>query len=137
MEPTPSEPENPLRPGQAAAPEEPVGPAPDKAGIPAAEAEQPVVPARPKTEEAPAGEAQQPTEIPAPATDAPTVPAATPSPTPRPETTARPANHNSNSGRKTPKRERFSKKYPYRRVRMHPQEGIWAEAAGELVWPLP
>ena len=31
----------------------------------------------------------------------------------------------------------FSKKYPFRRVRMNPVPGIQAEAAGVLVWPRP
>ena len=31
----------------------------------------------------------------------------------------------------------FSRQYPYRRVRMQPEEGIYAEAAGILIWPVP
>lgn len=31
----------------------------------------------------------------------------------------------------------FSELYPYRRVRMHPEPGIYAPAAGILIWPLP
>ncbi|MBP5726863.1 MAG: hypothetical protein J6Y48_07280, partial [Clostridia bacterium] len=33
--------------------------------------------------------------------------------------------------------EPFSERYPYRRVRMNPQENIWAPAAGTLIWPMP
>ena len=36
-----------------------------------------------------------------------------------------------------PVRQRFSTRYPWRRVRMTPQEGIKAPAAGILVWPAP
>jgi hypothetical protein len=36
---------------------------------------------------------------------------------------------------KQPERERFSKEYPFRRVRMNPEPGIRAPAAGELIWP--
>ena len=33
--------------------------------------------------------------------------------------------------------EPFSTRYPYRRVRMNPEEGIRAPAAGTLIWPMP
>lgn len=39
------------------------------------------------------------------------------------------------SGGNTAGRERFSTLYPYRRVKMHPEPGIRAEAAGILLWP--
>ena len=32
---------------------------------------------------------------------------------------------------------RFSYRFPYRRVRLRPAEGIRAEAAGDLIWPVP
>ena len=34
-------------------------------------------------------------------------------------------------------RDIVSENYPYRRVLMHPEPGIRAEAAGTLLWPLP
>ena len=34
-------------------------------------------------------------------------------------------------------RKRFSKDFPYRRVKMNPEPGIRAEAAGILIWPVP
>ncbi len=40
----------------------------------------------------------------------------------------------STSGKKSG-REHFSKDYPFRRVRMNPEPGICAPAAGELIWP--
>ncbi len=42
-----------------------------------------------------------------------------------------------NSGAEGQTREPFSSLYPYRRVRMQPEEGIRAEAAGILIWPVP
>ena len=34
-----------------------------------------------------------------------------------------------------PRRKRFSEKYPFRRVKMNPEPGIRAKAAGTLIWP--
>ena len=54
----------------------------------------------------------------------------------QPKTTAKPdgAGGKKTEGEKT-RRERFSRNYPFRRVRMQPEEGVYAEAAGILVWP--
>ena len=41
----------------------------------------------------------------------------------------------SGTGSRTGKQEPFSEKYPYRRVKMTPQKGIRAKAAGILIWP--
>lgn len=39
------------------------------------------------------------------------------------------------TGQRPPEREHFSENYPFRRVRMNPDPGIRAPAAGILIWP--
>ena len=67
----------------------------------------------------------------------PTAPSAKSMPVPKKQSTPA-ANKKQQSGKKGSvgtKRVRFSKKYPFRRVRMNPVPGIRADAAGILVWP--
>ncbi len=45
-----------------------------------------------------------------------------------------PAENTAGPGTEKPARERFSVRYPYRRVKMQPVAGIRAEAAGILLW---
>ena len=69
----------------------------------------------------------------------PTAPAAKTTPAPKKQNA--PAEKKKQPSGKTEtagsRRVRFSKQYPFRRVRMNPIPGIRAEAAGILVWPRP
>ena len=65
---------------------------------------------------------------------------ATPKATARPKKTGgagKPVQAAANRDGEGRKWEPFSRQYPYRRVRMQPEEGIYAEAAGILIWPVP
>ena len=122
---TPSDPEKPAGqedPEKPAEPEQPVRPKPTASSKPTA---------KPKKTAAPK-------------------PTAGPKATAKPKTTARPKTAGSrgkaaqtagengqDAGTEGRKWEPFSKQYPYRRVRMHPEEGIYAKAAGTLIWPVP
>lgn len=112
------------KPEEAVQPEKPVQPAPQ------AKPEEPAQPQKP-AQPAP-GEKQQETAKPKTT--------AQPKKTARPEKTVKPAGepaggNTKESGAEKPERERFSKQYPYRRVKMNPEAGIRAEAAGTLLWP--
>ena len=122
---TPSDPEKPAGqedPEKPAEPEQPVRPKPTASSKPTA---------KPKKTAAPK-------------------PTAGPKATAKPKTTARPKTAGSrgkagqtaggngkDAGTEGKKWEPFSKQYPYRRVRMYPEEGIYAKAAGTLIWPVP
>ena len=69
----------------------------------------------------------------------PTVPSAKPTPAPKKQNAPAAKKKQKSEKKETDgsKRVRFSKKYPFRRVRMNPVPGIRAEAAGVLVWPKP
>ena len=129
-------------------PEIPVQPAQPEAPVVPAEQPQQEQPAQPVTpavtqDQAPA----QPAES-KPESQPESKPAELPAPPPeekKPE--QKPANNNqsdpgkktSGGGGKTQKteRERFSERFPYRRVKMTPDPDFIAEFAGELIWPLP
>ena len=94
---------------------------------------------------APAGEAQEPEKV---TEQTGETPQAVPDPVPEAEATGEEqtetgdaasggaADQGAGSGAGTGvRRERFSTRFPYRRVRMNPAEGLRAEAAGVLVWP--
>ena len=69
----------------------------------------------------------------------PTAPSAksTPAPKKQNKPAAKKKQQSGKKGTVGTRRIRFSKKYPFRRVRMNPIPGIRAEAAGILVWPRP
>ena len=107
------QPEKPVQPAPQAKPEEPAQPQKPAQPVPR---EKPEEPAKPKT-------------------------TAQPKKTARPEKTVKPAGEPAGgnakeSGAEKPERERFSRQYPYRRVKMKPEAGIRAEAAGILLWPV-
>ena len=108
----PAKPDPPADPGKPAEPETPVKP---KAGT------TPKPTATPKPTSKPKPTAKAKTET-------------TPKPVKATGVTAKPAGA---KAEKTgiQKRKPFSHQYPYRRVRMYPEEGIYAEAAGTLIWP--
>ena len=76
-----------------------------------------------------------------PAPEPPVLTSAQDSAVPPPEEQApqpQPVPQQTNTGKKSQtatKGEPFSEKYPYRRIRLTPEEGIRAEAAGTPVWP--
>ena len=115
-------PEQPVQPETPAEPEQPVQPA------------QPVQPETPAEPEAPVLPAvQEPSDVPAaPEEELPAVPV------PEPDEPA-PGDETSSGGTGSAgsfRRPRFSKDYPYRRIKMKPEENIRAEAAGTLIWPV-
>ena len=156
----PAQPETPAQTGEQAEEEKPVTPAqPEAQAEPAAAPEEAVVPANPGKADA---EAEKPAEPETPAviaageeSRAETVPEAEPEPLPEPvpetvsestpsvviPTGAEGSSASPGGDQQTATtpgaRERFSKRYPWRRVRMTPQPGIQAPAAGVLVWPVP
>ena len=113
-------PEQPVQPETPAGPEMPVQP------------EQPVQPEAPAQQEEPVLPAvQEPSGDPvAPAEELPAVPVPD-----EPETgNESPAGETGSAG--VFRRPRFSRDYPYRRIKMKPEENIRAEAAGTLIWPV-
>ena len=146
------------KPTKAPTPEPTATPQPTKAPTPTptatpkpTKALTPEPPATPKLTKAPMPE---PTTVPKPTatpklTEKPTpeptkVPKVTkpPKKTRAPENTKKPASTGPGKRGRDPAaadgtlgRERFSERFPYRRVRMRPEEGIRAEGAGILVWP--
>ena len=113
-------PEQPVQPETPAGPEIPVQP------------EQPVQPEAPAQQEEPVLPAvQEPSGDPAaPAEELPAVPVPD-----EPETgNESPAGETGSAG--VFRRPRFSRDYPYRRIKMKPEENIRAEAAGTLIWPV-
>lgn len=128
---TPTEPEQPVilpgkedndQPGEAPQPEEPVV-------IP----EQPLQPEPPAQQEEPVLPAvQEPAAVPdTPAEEFPDIPV--PEPDEPGAGNEAPGGETGSAGRF--RRPRFSKDYPYRRIKMKPEENIRAEAAGTPVWP--
>ena len=70
------------------------------------------------------------------------IPAVAPETTPEPAGSGTPAlkaKESTGGARQVPREAplpegRFSRRFPYRRVRLKPAKGIWAEAAGDLIW---
>lgn len=86
--------------------------------------------------------ASSPSAIPvAPAVQAPAAPASSSGGNRYPNYSGRNNPPSGGKQQEEPKAElpegRFSYRFPYRRVRLRPAEGIRAEAAGDLIWPVP
>jgi len=115
-------PEQPVQPETPAEPEQPVQPA------------QPVQPETPAQQEEPVLPAvQEPSDVPAaPEEELPAVPVPEPGEPEAADETSGGGTGSAGSFR----RPRFSKDYPYRRIKMKPEENIRAEAAGTLIWPV-
>ena len=130
---TPAQPEAPAQPAaaetQAETPAQPEAPAGPAAGSEAA-----AEPASPAAQEAAPAAEDSGADLPA---VAPTEEADREYITPADDTPA--ASGGSSGGAAAGKSDRdiVSENYPYRRVLMHPEPGIRAEAAGTLLWPLP
>lgn len=102
--------------------------------LPEEKTESPVLPPAPS----------EPEKEPEPDEPLPEIPPVNPEPEPKAgqkqksdqkqQTKTNPKPAGSTSGKKSG-REHFSKDYPFRRVRMNPEPGICAPAAGELIWP--
>ena len=124
-------PSKPEESGTQAKPEEAVQPEKPVQPVPQAKPEEPVQPQKP-AQTAPREKPEEPEK---PKTTA------QPKKTARPEKTVKPAGEPAGgnakeTGAEKPERERFSRQYPYRRVKMKPEAGIRAEAAGILLWPV-
>ena len=157
---SPTQPENPAQPEVPAQPETPVQPAapaqpetpaqtetraetqpevrPETPAQPAAvsaqEAETP--PEAPQVPEAPEPAAEPaPEPEPVPAAVPEPVPAEAPDPAPAPAPAPAPKTSGGSSKPRQAGREPFSERYPFRRVKMNPEPGIRAEAAGTPLRP--
>ena len=130
---TPAQPEAPAQPAaaetQAETPAQPEAPAGPAAGSEAA-----AEPASPAAQEAaPAAEdsgADLPAVAPAEEADSEYI-------APADDTPASSGGSSGGAAAGKSDRDIVSENYPYRRVLMHPEPGIRAEAAGTLLWPLP
>ena len=142
---TPAEPEAPVEPVQPENPEQPETPeqpTEPESPVQPTEPEQPVIPAQPETPVQPAEPESPPLpETPAEAELPPVVPeppAEESAPAADPASDPADSSGTGNPPRKEPapkERKRFSDLYPYRRVKMNPEPGLRAEAAGILLWP--
>ena len=134
---TPAQPETPVQPETPAQPETPVQPETP------AQPETPVQPETPTQPETPVQPGIPAGQEPRTQQEQPAMPAVVPTAVPgnekkpeqqQPETgPAKTGAGNPESGRKP--RERFSRQFPYRRMKMQPAKDIRAEGAGRLIWP--
>ena len=138
----PAQPETPVQPAAPAQPEtraetqpevRPETPA-QPAAVSAPDAETP--PEAPQVPEAPEPAAEpvpEPEPVPAPVPEP--VPAEAPDPAPAPAPAPAPKTSGGSSKPRQAGREPFSERYPFRRVKMNPEPGIRAEAAGTPLRP--